>query len=262
MFLDLTVQSGPMTDYQIRERKPYSADKPQGVNGQLMSAKLQHWDTWDSIDPELRILAYRIVHQLQEWKQHEMAAKVVIRSDEDLACGIGDYLPPIANLGLKIAAPQGWIWLKRHADYVTRFVEKGKGANNKPRILVEVHDNPFADLRRVDGDNVDEFVDRIKPRLPSALPESVRPAVLGRTGFVRYSGLGKDGNATVEREFLETAAGRQRYVICLEVHRGKLYDGVRDALHAVGMSMIFESQNESPVAGEAQPALGQTSPLD
>ena len=30
MFLTLTVQSGPATDYQTRERKPDSADEPQG----------------------------------------------------------------------------------------------------------------------------------------------------------------------------------------------------------------------------------------
>jgi hypothetical protein len=216
MFLTLTVQSGPATDYQIRERKPDKAP-----------------------------------------------AKVVIRSEEDLACRIGGYLPPITNLGLEIAAPQGWTWLKRHEDYVTRFVEKGRGADDLPRILVKVDDNPFADLRRVNGDNVDEFVNRIRQLLPSDVPpKSVRPAVLDGIGFVRYSSFRKDGIATVPCEFLETVAGGHRYVICLEVHRGKLYDEDRDALYAVGMSMIFESQDESPVAGEAQPASGQTSPLD
>jgi len=244
MFLTFAVQSGPPAEDRLRPREPDSADKPQGVNGQPVTGQSQEGT--------------------REWKPDKAPARIVVRSEEELACGIGNYMPPITDLGLEIAVPQGWTWLPRREDYVVRFVKEGNRDNDLPRILVEVRDSQFMDLRRVTEDNVDEFVDKIKPLLPAdeVVPGSITPAVLSGKGFPRYSLSGIEGKANVQREFLETVAGDRRYVVCLEVFKGMLYDVDRDALYAVGMSMTFDTQDGSTVAGESQAAPSQTSPED
>ena len=183
------------------------------------------------------------------------AASVETLTVDALRIKIGDYMPPLEEGQLKIAAPVGWDWERPGKGFLVGFCQENSSLNNLPRILVSVEDSPLPGIEKLDEENVGELVDHVAGSLAGKEPaEPVKPIILSGAAWVRYVDYAKKGNALVARQTLKTIASGRLYTVRLDVYAAQL-EKFRHAAFAVAASMKFSAQaaqEESPAKAARQ----------
>lgn len=157
-----------------------------------------------------------------------------------------DYLPPLDDGRIELAAPKDWTTMSREAKYVARFI-KGD-ALSLPRILVTVDPSDIDGLDTADEDNVTELARQTAANLKqrkAALLEDARPMLLGDNAFARYVLKSKYRGAPIERQMLQTVVDGRLYTVDLQVATSEDLKKYRDDAYAVAAGLKF------PKAGTA-----------
>jgi hypothetical protein len=188
------------------------------------------------------------------------------RSAEDLPA-VGEYLPPLDDGKVEIAAPAGWIQLPNTSKQLAAFApDKAKAY---PRINVTAGDSPLPVLGDLSEENAAQFVtvlDDPYRKKRKSLPEAGKPIVLGGTPFIRQVRLVSINKKQLVLQWLATVQKGRLYTVELfcEVDPAKPEDyatpltEARDYAYAVAAHLsAVGPASETPVTppADAPPAV-------
>lgn len=179
---------------------------------------------------------------------------------------VGDYLPPLDDGRIEIAAPADWKPLPRQPSFVAGFYKTK--VSELPRITV-LSEEPPADAA---GDTTEENVDALAAQLAKQLPreqktvqEPPKPIILGDTVFARHVRLAKFSGSPAVIQSLQTIRGGRMYSVEMiaevEASRADEYEASlkrwRDIGYAVAANLKFSG---GAPAAEPQPPPETTAP--
>ena len=165
-----------------------------------------------------------------------------------LAEKLGEYMPPLDEGRLEIAACKGWNWGRPGGEILVVFKPQDAEINSLPRVLLTVEESPFLELDNVTPANVEDFVSLVADSLADAKPqEPVRAVTAAGQPFAQYTLLAKRRSQIVVRQVLQTIVDSRVYTLQLEVYQPEL-DQHKMALNVIAASMKF------PVRDGAEPA--------
>ena len=194
------------------------------------------------------------------------AASGGAKPSDVLAEKLGDYMPPLDQGRLEIAAPKGWNWANPGGGVLVAFKPQDAEVNALPRVLLTVEDSPFLELDDVTSANVEELVSLVADSLGEAKPqEPVRAVTAAGQPFAQYTLLAKRRSQIVVQQILKTIVGGRAYTLQLEVYQPQ-FDQHKMALNVIAASMKFPARDGAQPADSmdtemAEPAADDGEPL-
>jgi hypothetical protein len=161
---------------------------------------------------------------------------------------LGDYLHPLDQDRIEIAAPKGWQFAPR-GDYIAR-IQKSP-VSKYPSIIVTAEDYQGRGIDRVSEKNVEEFADQVAAARGKDRSE-VQPVEIGSFVGVAYRKRGKEAGSVsriVDMLFLDTVVSGRKYSTHLRSEQGSLAKD-QPYLYAVVAGMKFREAESQPLPKE------------
>jgi len=160
---------------------------------------------------------------------------------------LDDYLPPLDDDRIQIAAPKGWYVPPWSSKYIVRFQ---RGVREKyPCVIVTAEDYKEEGIFNVSEENVRKFAEQVAAAVKKD-KSAVRPIQIGKFVGVAYRKRGKEPKSVskvIELLYLDTVVAGRKYSIHLRTGAGSLKEG-EPYLYAVvnGMEFLKAEREEKP----------------
>jgi hypothetical protein len=171
-----------------------------------------------------------------------------------------DYLPPLDEGRIEIAAPKGWHPMSRREGFVARFARNGASGAVPPRILVTCDPAPGDSPTSLTAADVEQFETYIAPILEEQLRgrrdvrEQPVTLIIGDRAWKRYVVAASFKGMAVDRMILKTVANGRIYTIDLQVFHQPDRVEYRDEAYAIagGMRYLNDTNTGNSTATEKQ----------
>jgi len=178
-------------------------------------------------------------------------AAAVKRVKVSVLPALGDPLAGLDNGRVTISPPANWfVFTEDTAKYIAKFSLFKRGDSPLPLIVVTVEDSPFAELKTVTEESLEDFavaMAEIKKEKGEQLFEKIRPMMIGEVPCIRYV---KKANFKFhvprmqiirgERQMIQMLANGRLYTVDLRL-REETITKYRDQAYAVVAGMKFSS---------------------